>query len=181
MEENKNTLVEELKKDEKLEFTDFGSSKNITNLLKGLLEFHKLMEEETIVTDAKNPFYRSDYLTLGGLLDAVLPKLNKAGIVIMQMPMEREGNIYVNTRIYHAESGEFFNYNCVGVKKGKTSQDIIGDSTYLKRASLSSALMICAKSEDDDGNQNKTRNTSEQPAPQSNTTEQPTPTRRRRV
>ena len=33
MEENKNILVEELKKDEKLEFTDFESSKNITNLL----------------------------------------------------------------------------------------------------------------------------------------------------
>ena len=179
-ERNENVIIEGLQKEETLQFSDFECSSSVTNLLKALLEFHKLMETETVKTDAQNPFYKSNYLTLSGCLDAIIPKLNESGIVIMQMPMERDGEIYVNTRMYHAETGEYFNYKCVGVKKGKTSQDIIGDSTYLKRASLVSLLLISVSSEDDDGNQNKTRNTQaqQQSAPQ---TEAPTPTRRRRV
>ena len=79
--------------------------------------------------------------------------------------------------MYHAESGEYFNYKCVGVKKGKTSQDIIGDSTYLKRASLTSLLLISPSSdEDDDGNQNKVRNTEGAPTQQA----QPAAPRRER-
>lgn len=175
---NENVISEELIKDEKLEFSNFQSSKSITNLLKSLLEFHKLMSEDIVKADAKNPFYKSDYLTLSGLIDAITPKLNQVGLIIMQMPMEIDGNIFVNTRMYHADSGEYFNYNCVGVKKGKSSQDIIGDSTYLKRASLTSLLLISINSEDDDGNQNKTRNNSNEKTDQVTNTE--SPSRRRR-
>lgn len=160
--EERNEIIEGLNKNDIVEFTDFESSPSVVNLLKSLLEFHKLMENEKIIFDSTNPFYKSGYLSLSGLIEIITPKLNQAGIVIMQMPMERNGNIFVNTRMYHAESGEYFNYKCVGVKKGKTSQDIIGDSTYLKRASLTSLLLISPSSdEDDDGNQNKVRNTTE--------------------
>ena len=175
-ERNENVIIEGLQKEETLQFSDFECSSSVTNLLKALLEFHKLMEKETVKTDAQNPFYKSNYLTLSGCLDAIIPKLNESGIVIMQMPMERDGEIYVNTRMYHAETGEYFNYKCVGVKKGKTSQDIIGDSTYLKRSSLMSLLLISVSSEDDDGNQNKVRNTEGAPTQQA----QPAAPRRER-
>ena len=175
-ERNENVIIEGLQKEETLQFSDFECSSSVTNLLKALLEFHKLMEKETVKTDAQNPFYKSNYLTLSGCLDAIIPKLNESGIVIMQMPMERDGEIYVNTRMYHAETGEYFNYKCVGVKKGKTSQDIIGDSTYLKRSSLISLLLISVSSEDDDGNQNKVRNTEGAPTQQA----QPAAPRRER-
>ena len=175
-ERNENVIIEGLQKEETLQFSDFECSSSVTNLLKALLEFHKLMEKETVKTDAQNPFYKSNYLTLSGCLDAIIPKLNESGIVIMQMPMERDGEIYVNTRMYHAETGEYFNYKCVGVKKGKTSQDIIGDSTYLKRSSLMSLLLISVSSEDDDGNQNKVRNIESTPTQQA----QPAAPRRER-
>ena len=175
--EERNELIEGLNKNDIVEFTDFKSSPSVVNLLKSLLEFHKLMENEKIIFDSTNPFYKSGYLSLSGLIEIITPKLNQAGIVIMQMPMERNGNIFVNTRMYHAESGEYFNYKCVGVKKGKTSQDIIGDSTYLKRASLTSLLLISPSSdEDDDGNQNKVRNTEGAPTQQA----QPAAPRRER-
>ena len=175
-ERNENVIIEGLQKEETLQFSDFECSSSVTNLLKALLEFHKLMEKETVKTDAQNPFYKSNYLTLSGCLDAIIPKLNESGIVIMQMPMERDGEIYVHTRMYHAQTGEYFNYKCVGVKTGKTSQDIIGDSTYLKRSSLMSLLLISVSSEDDDGNQNKVRNIEGTPTQQA----QPAAPRRER-
>ena len=138
--------------------SNFKSSPSIINLLKGILEFQKLMADEKIITDATNPFYNSGYLTLAGLIDIIKPNLNKAGLVIVQMPMEKNNEIYVNTKIFHVESGEYFDYNSVALKKGKNAQDIIGDSTYLKRASLMSLCLVSPMTDDDDGNQNKTRN-----------------------
>ena len=101
--EERNEIIEGLNKNDIVEFTDFESSPSVVNLLKSLLEFHKLMENEKIIFDSTNPFYKSGYLSLSGLIEIITPKLNQAGIVIMQMPMERNGNIFVNTRMYHAE------------------------------------------------------------------------------
>lgn len=157
MEENRNEILEtEIKEvQENTKCEGYTQSNSIAELTKGLLNFHK--EMESIKYDQENPFYKSSYCSLSHLLNEVRPRLADQGIFIIQIPYGNKDEIYVNTTLMH-ESGEFMSFNCVGVKKGKGSQDVIGDSTYLKRASLTSILAISFESEDTDGNDNKIRN-----------------------
>lgn len=157
MEENKNIEIELNEIRENTVCKDFESSNNVTDLIGAMLKFHNSMG--VITKDATNPFYKNTYATLSKICREVNPKLNEAGLFILQLPMEdkEQGSMYINTRIYH-ESGQWMSFNCCSIKKGKNAQDIIGDSTYLKRASLTSLLFISLEEEDNDGEENRIAN-----------------------
>lgn len=164
MEENKiiETEINEIRENTTCE--NFECSNNITDLIGAMLKFHKSMG--VITKDATNPFYKNSYTTLSKICREVSPKLNEVGLFILQLPMEDKdtGSMFVNTKIYH-ESGQWMSFNCCGIKKGKDAQQIIGDSTYLKRASLTSLLFISFEDEDNDGEENRVANESSTPAP----------------
>lgn len=188
MEENKvietvdqsvDKIIEEVK--ENTICKDFESSESLSEFIPAMLKFHKSMG--AVTKDATNPFYKNTYVSLSKLCKEINPKLNEAGLFIMQLPMEdkEQGTMFINTKIFH-ESGQWMSFNCCGIKKGRTAQDIIGDSTYLKRASLTSLLLIVAE-EDDDGEENRKSISKESNDNSDNSQTQTTsntPTRRRR-
>lgn len=53
-----------------------------------------------------NPHFKNKYVPLEQLIPAILPILNKHGLVLLQMPSNIEGEPALTTAIYHAESGE---------------------------------------------------------------------------
>ena len=115
-----------------------------------LVNFHANLKP--IKKDAQNPFFKSDYLTLSGILDEVRPQLCRHGLAIVQsMKVIENGNCSaLITSLIHI-SGESINSEIV--------MPIINDPqkmgsliTYYKRYQLQAMLGISTAEEDDDGN-----------------------------
>lgn len=118
------------------------------NLNQSLIKFH--VELRPINKDAQNPFFKSDYLTLSGILDTVRPILAKHGMAVMQLMKVDSGNTILITRLIH-ESGEMFDSEMI--LPGHSDPQKFGSLiTYYKRYSLQAMLGISTKDEDDDGN-----------------------------
>lgn len=103
-----------------------------------------------IFKDANNPYFKSKYLSLPKLIEAVRPALTKHGIVIFSRYDVTEGRPYVVTTLYHASSGTFVDSTFV-VADLSNPQKIGSAGTYGMRYNLTHLLGI-APDEDDDGN-----------------------------
>ena len=113
------------------------------SIYKKLFEAKK--EIGKISKDAKNPFFKSSYLSLNGLINAVEHVLEKHELVLLQ-PIEAE---WVKTKIIDIETGE----NVRSEMHLPTIQDPqkLGSAiTYFRRYTLQSLLGLQA--EDDDAN-----------------------------
>ena len=125
------------------------------SIYKKLFEAKK--EIGTITKDAKNPFFKSNYLSLNGLIDAVEEVLVNNDLVLLQ-PIKDN---LVLTQIIDVESSEM-------VESGMTLPNIqdpqkLGSAiTYYRRYTLQSLLGLQA--EDDDGN-SATKQTKEERKP----------------
>lgn len=151
----------------------FKTSDEVDKIYPALLEFHKKVEN--IKMTNVNPFFNSKYADLNTILDNVNGALSEVGIFIIQIPMNGEGDdMLVNTKLIHAETGQYISADSVSLKKGKTPQDIISMGTYLKRSAVTSILSLCLD-KDDDGNSVSTPT-----SPNSIQSETPTRTRRSR-
>lgn len=129
------------------------------NLFKAFINFQK--EFKGMKADATNPFFKSTYITLDGILETVRPILTKNGLAIFQEVKGSEGTISVKTKILH-ESGESLDTEWLEMKPAKSNdpQALGSCITYAKRYQLGAVLGIC-ESIDDDGNKatgNKSQN-----------------------
>lgn len=99
--------------------------------------------------DKVNPHFKNEYASLGALLAACVPALNKNDIALTQ-PIQRtdNGDLLVTTRITH-KSGTFQDSSYL-VPRDKPQQMGSG-ITYGRRYTLQ-ALLGIAGEEDDDGN-----------------------------
>lgn len=126
----------------------------MSELGKALLAFQSDMP--ALQRDAINPHFRNRHVSLENLMGHVLPKLNAAGLVVMQMPtVSREPGVgsvpALRTTILHAESGESIE-DVMLLMPGKQDPQGQGSAiTYARRYALMSALGLVAD-EDDDGN-----------------------------
>jgi hypothetical protein len=113
------------------------------SIYKKLFEAKK--EIGTITNDATNPFFKSSYLSLNGLIDAVEPILEKHGLMLLQPIVDGE----VFTRICDVENEKFIES---GIKLPMINdpQKLGGAITYYRRYTLQS--LLAAKADDDDGN-----------------------------
>jgi hypothetical protein len=105
--------------------------------------------------DGKNPFLGNGYATLGGVWEAARPLLQKAGIAVVQIPEETNGeSVGLTTILVHAASGQFIGGTLivpVGTEKGKSAAQAVGSAvSYARRYGMSALLGITQ--EDDDGN-----------------------------
>ena len=102
--------------------------------------------------DAVNPFFKSNYATLGAIIQSTRPVLAKYGLAVTQHPFESgSGHIGVETVLIH-ESGQWMSSEvAVRVKEKNTAQAAGSTLTYLRRYSLAAVLGIYADA-DDDGN-----------------------------
>lgn len=136
---------------------NFEHSESIKSILPAMIEVQSDMPQ--LSKDANNPHAKSKYLTLDNILGALTPLLNQQGILLTQIPKQRELEdgtigIGVDTRFWH-KSGEFVHYTGIyfDFEKGgrmNNTQSTGSILTYAKRYELTSIFGV-STNEDADG------------------------------
>lgn len=99
----------------------------------------------------KNPFFKSNYVTLDALLEAVLPIVNKHGFGLLQsVGYSDTGEPTLTTRLHYTD-GKFFESTMLLMSKSPDPQAQGSAITYARRYALMSMLGLVGD-EDDDGN-----------------------------
>lgn len=137
-------------------------SETITELSKAFAKTQKEMKQP--LKDANNPFFKSKYVPLENVVEAITESASKNGLSFTQYPSSDEaGNVTVGTLVMH-ESGEWIEYDPIKMKPVKNDPQSIGSAiTYAKRYALS-AIFGITSDQDDDGNE--ATQTKKQPAKQ---------------
>ncbi len=113
--------------------------------MKKLLEVKKQIG--TLSKNSKNPFFKSKYLDLTSLLEAVEPVLIENGIILLQ-PLS-EGRVV--TLLIDADDGSTIVESEISIPENITDPQKLGSAiTYFRRYTLKSLLAIAE--DDDDGN-----------------------------
>jgi len=120
-------------------------------LLKALFKFQ--CEITPIMKDTTNPFFKKKYASLPHIQEHIKPVLISCGLIVIQKTiLNIENNLYVETNIVHAESGEF-NTSIFPVIANKQDAQSYGSAvSYAKRYSLTGELNLTIEDSDDDGN-----------------------------
>tara|TARA_R100001086_G_scaffold249160_1_gene188068 strand:- start:1098 stop:1622 length:525 start_codon:yes stop_codon:yes gene_type:complete len=123
------------------------TSENTDKILPALFELKKQLKPMT--KDAKNPFFKSNYLKLEDLLDNLEPLLIDQGLIVSQANAHRHDDEYIISRITHAESGQYVETEYkIGYVEDSQKQG--ARATYGRRYSLKGLLGLSER--DDDGN-----------------------------
>lgn len=115
--------------------------------------FQKLLEVQKEVAAIKkteeNPFFRSQYFDINGLLEVLKPVLNEKGLVLLQ-PLSYEGNnLLLKTVLIDSFDGEKITETTIIPNAGDAQKQ--GSAiTYFRRYALQSLFAL--RSIDDDGN-----------------------------
>jgi len=104
-------------------------------------------ELKPVKKDAENPFFKSEYATLGAIWESVQPVLSKNGFIVNQ-PV-RGTNVV--TILSHVSGDELTSEFPIISKSNNNPQDFGSAVTYARRYALSSLLGIVTE-DDDDGN-----------------------------
>lgn len=108
-------------------------------------------EMPQLIKDSTNPHFKNDYISLGGVLDQVLPKLREHGILVMQLPSHIDGRAALTTSFIHPASADHIEAT---TPLWAAKEDAPGQGsaiTYMRRYAIMSALALVAANEDDDG------------------------------
>jgi hypothetical protein len=149
------------------------TSESITNIAKALSGFQTEIRQPK--KDAANPFYKSKYVPLENVVEAIQSLQGKHGLSYVQSVGMEGDNVTIVTRVMHI-SGEFIESDVLRMqgtqdKKGLTNQGIGGGATYGRRYQLSAMFGITSE-EDDDGNMNTSPPSNNGRAPKPRTTQQ---------
>jgi hypothetical protein len=109
----------------------------------------KAQSEMSLATkDSKNPFFKSKYANLNSIREAVLPALNKNGVVVLQPTVYVDGKSFVRTTLLHS-SGEVMTSDTEIICSKQNDPQAWGAAlSYSRRYSLQS--LMCVGAEDDD-------------------------------
>ena len=120
------------------------------DLYASFINFQK--EFKGMKADASNPFFKSTYITLDGILETVRPLLVKNGLAVIQNAFsDDEDNMCVKTILIH-ETGQTLETETMKMRPQKDDAQQRGSViTYMKRYQLGALLGIC-ESIDDDAN-----------------------------
>jgi hypothetical protein len=121
-------------------------SNEIAELAKALVAFQK--EIKTVGYDAKNPFFKSEYATLGALVEESRSILTKNGLAVSQLT-EDEGA--VTTILMHV-SGQFISSKLKLTPAKHDPQGLGSSITYARRYAYA-AILGLVSDKDDDGNE----------------------------
>ncbi|RXK19058.1 ERF family protein [Macrococcus sp. DPC7161] len=125
-------------------------SESIVELSKALAKFQDEVKQP--LKDANNPFFKSKYVPLENVVEAITDIAPGLGLSFTQWALnDVNGRVGVATMLMH-ESGEYIEFDPVFMKADKeTAQGAGALITYLKRYSLSAVFGITSD-QDDDGN-----------------------------
>lgn len=148
-------------------------SESIIELAKALAKFQGEVKQPK--KDKSNPFFKSTYVDLAGVVDAITETSSKNGLSFMQHALTGDnGEVGVITIVLH-ESGEYIESSPIFAKPMKPGPQEVGSVlTYLKRYSLASAFGITSEV-DDDGENGMSRSSNQQSSYQQNNYRQQQP------
>ena len=126
------------------EYNNAMMSENITEVSAALIQFQSKFEQPAL--NKTNPYFKSRYIDLSGILKAIQPLLSECGLSVIQ-PIVGDNVI---TILMH-KSGQWIKGVCSLGASYKSQQDRGSAITYTRRYSLCSMLSIAADT-DDDGN-----------------------------
>lgn len=136
-------------------------------LFKALTTFRKQVKQP--VKSADNPFFKSKYVDIDGVVKAIDDGCKETGLSFVQETVSEPGDkgVSVTTIITH-ESGQFIELGSLSLPADKQNPQGFGSAlTYAKRYSLSAAFGITSDIDDDanmaSGNVKKQQNTYNQP------------------
>ena len=112
-----------------------------------LLEVQK--EIGTLSKGAVNPFFKSKYIDINGVLEVLTPALQARGILLSQPLSSVEGKPAIKTLLIDTESGESIESTAV-ITEVNDAQKMGGSITYFRRYALISLMGFGAV--DDDAN-----------------------------
>lgn len=101
--------------------------------------------------DTQNPHFRSKFVSLKGVADAVRPALHDAGIVASQMIDYDEGGTFVRTVLAHTDGGSIESRCPVICAKQNDPQAMGSAITYARRYALAAICGVAPSDDDDDG------------------------------
>lgn len=130
-------------------------------ILKALAKFHKNIIQPK--KDANNPFFKSKYVPLENVTEAIDKVAPEYGLAYAQEALTDadKGMVGVTTLLTH-ESGEWIEFEPLFLKADKQTAQGYGSAiTYARRYALSSAFGIASET-DDDGNETTTQTTNAQ-------------------
>lgn len=109
-------------------------------------KIHEAKKQIGVISkDAKNPFFKSNYLSLNGLIDAIEEPLNNNGLLLIQPILDGK----VRTEIRDIDSDAFV-FSEIELTSLNDPQKMGSAITYYRRYTLQSLLGLQA--DDDDGN-----------------------------
>lgn len=124
-------------------------SEKIDEITKGLVLYRQQLEQPK--KDAKNPFFKSKYVTLDGVINAIDKAIKGTGIAYVQEATSGNNEVSVSTWILH-ESGQHLAFEPLSVPVSKNDAQAYGSAvTYAKRYALAAAFGV-SSDVDDDGN-----------------------------
>jgi len=124
-------------------------SESIAELAKALASFQSEVKQP--LKDKANPFYKSKYVPLENVVEAITNIAPKHGLSFIQYPVNQDNKVGVVTILMHS-SGEWIETEPIFAQPAKQDPQATGSViTYLKRYSLSAVFGITSD-EDDDGN-----------------------------
>lgn len=126
-------------------------SETLTEFSKAFAKTQQEMKQP--LKDANNPFFKSKYVPLENVVEAITESASKNGLSFTQFPSSDEaGNVTVGTLVMHS-SGEWIEYDPIKMKPVKNDPQSIGSAiAYAKRYALS-AIFGITSDPDDDGNE----------------------------
>lgn len=105
-----------------------------------------------------NPHFKSKYVTLDALLDAIKPTLHKYNLALIQCLVTEPNLVGVKTSFVHA-SGSSQDFGTLMVGSTNLDAQKLGSAlTYLRRQSLQAACGISIDLDDDGSLASKTQN-----------------------
>jgi hypothetical protein len=119
----------------------------MNNIYTKLLEVQK--EVAPIKKTEDNPFFRSKYVDINGILATLKPLLSKHGLVPTQTILATDGRNFLFTELAEAESGEAVK-SSINLPDAMDPQKFGSAVTYYRRYALQSLFAL--EAEDDDGN-----------------------------
>ncbi|HLG26732.1 MAG TPA: ERF family protein [Paenisporosarcina sp.] len=147
-------------------------SETIGALAKALSTFQGEVKQP--LKDKDNPFFKSKYVPLENVVEAITEISAKHGLSFLQYPVNQENKVGIITILMHS-SGEFIETEPIYATPTKQDAQAAGSViTYLKRYSLSAVFGITSD-EDDDGNNGSGNSKPKQPynAPKPNQSKPP--------
>lgn len=123
-------------------------NENQSNIYRAIVEFQGEITNPR--KDASNPFFKSKYATLDGMIDHCKPILKKHGLAVVQTFTPSEKSISLKTILLH-EGGECIE-SILSIPVENDKPQTYGSAiTYARRYAYAAILGITAD-DDDDGN-----------------------------